>query len=103
MNDITSAKKELGEGFIENAVALGATDTGRVQDGMNRTVGLVKEAVSRFEEKATRIKEKFCIEGETKDSALNGEEQVQRVRVSQEVRDFIKSCQCIVTGSLSWR
>lgn len=106
MNDMISAKKELGEGFIENAVALGAIDTNSAQDGMNRTFGLVKDAISRFEEKADMVKEKFCTEGETNDGALNGKKKTEKAsgnRVHQEVGDFIKSCQCIVTGALSWR
>jgi hypothetical protein len=35
INDIVSAKKELGEGFVENAVALGALETRNAQDGMD--------------------------------------------------------------------
>jgi hypothetical protein len=101
MNDMISAKKELGEGFIENTVALGAIDTNSAQDGMNRAFSLVKDAVSRFEEKADMVKEKFCTEGETNDGVLNSERKTQKA-VHQEVEDFIKSCQSIVTGALSW-
>ena len=114
-NDVVSAKKELAEGFVENAVALLGAETGRAQDGMDRTVGLVREAVARFEECARRVEDRFCGEsgGDGYSTSIGeGDLVVEETlgkgkdihpSVSEQVKQFVESCKCIVTGSLSWR
>lgn len=99
-NDIVSAKKELGEGFIENAVALGALDTRKAQIGMDRTVRLVQGAITRFNYNAELVEKIFCSPGKFDEGSLNCREDIH---LSQQVSDFVKSCKCLVTGSLSWR
>lgn len=97
VNDIVSAKKELGEGFVENAVALGALETGKAQDGMDKAVRLAKESSERFEEQARKVETRFRdLEEQTNDATIN-----QNSR--DEIRKFVESCKCILTGSLSWR
>lgn len=109
-NDILSAKKELGEGFIENAVALRAVETRKIQNGMDQTVGFVREAVERFEEKATVVGKKFCGEADQETNSTSdgrssgiGANEICPKTVSDEIRQFVKSCRCMVTGSVSWR
>ena len=116
-NDVVSAKKELGEGFIENAVALLGAETGRGQDGMDRTMGVIREAVGRFEDYARRTEGRFCVvrekagNGHVKGSGRGdlglteeeGKGKDNHPSVSEQVKRFVESCRCIVTGSLSWR
>ena len=107
-NDILSAKKELGEGFVENAVALLARETAKAQDGMDSTVQLVKQAIERFDDMARAVEEKFA---KPFDVTTNGDRRIQqtggvgnthRTR-GQDVRRFVESCKCLATGSLYWR
>lgn len=96
VNDIVSAKKELSEGFIENAVALGALETGNAQDGMDRAVRLAKESTERFEEQERKLKTRF------RDMSEQGREATMKQNLVDEVSKFAESCKCILTGSLSW-
>ena len=104
-NDIVSAKKELGEGFIENAIALAAVDSRKAQDGLDRTFGLIGAAKRRFEELNRLLLEKFATLGETSRDLNAGVEENHDVtpKIARQLRDFIRSCQCMVTGSLHWR
>ena len=113
VNDIVSAKKELGEGFIENAVPLCAIETGKAQDGMDRTVQVVKESTARFEELAGAVEKKFCAQDNVitngasnteSDLLMTGEKGAAgQESTSEQVRKFVESCKCIIIGSLSWR
>jgi hypothetical protein len=108
VNDLVSAKKELGEGFIENAVALLAIETWKAQDGMDRAVQLVKESTARFEEQARAVERKFCglpkrSMNEDDLSVKNETEIAGQQIVSDQVRKFVENCRAIITGSLSWR
>lgn len=94
VNDILSSKKEMGEGSIENAVALGAIETPNAQDGMDRTVQLVKESTARFEEQVKEVEKKFGIPDDS--SVREGDDSVG-------LKEFVVSCKCIITGSLAWR
>lgn len=102
VNDIVSAKKELSEGFIENAVPLLAIESGNAQDGMDNTVGFAKQAVARFEELALNAERKFCslVEDEM---AMSEWGRASPETLAAEVSKFIESCKCIMTGALSWR
>jgi hypothetical protein len=97
VNDILSAKKELGEGFVENAVALGALETMNAQDGMDRAVRLAKESVERFEEQTRKVEQRY------QDLDDGGETAISKPKLRDEVRKFVENCKCILTGSLSWR
>jgi len=113
VNDIVSAKKELGEGFVENAVALSAIETRSAQDGMDRVIQLVKDSTARFDELARIVERKFCdpknlsthTARDTDSLMIKGEneELARQQNVSGQVRKFVESCKCIITGSLSWR
>jgi hypothetical protein len=76
-------------------------------------VQLVKESIARFEERATAVERKFCgtdnlsINGASNTEPLRmsekGKELAGQQNVSDQVRKFVESCNCIITGSLSWR
>lgn len=174
-NDIVSAKKELGEGFVENAVALHAIETLNAQDGLNKSVELVKEAIADFDRVAKIVEDKFCspnsqskrerndqtrqfwkcpfkvkgwwsnlfkrfkkvsslffvigtgqhntdVRGIKTNGATNGPTDqmtnghhepsnkgekasgpLAERPVAEQVREFVKCCRCIATGSLHWR
>ena len=113
VNDIVSAKKELGEGFIENAVALLAIDTGKAQNGMDRAIQLVKESTARFDELARAVVRKFCDPAKfsvnevsiMKDDLAVKDDSVVAAHesVNSQVKKFVENCRTISTGSLSWR
>lgn len=112
VNDIVSSKKELNEGFIENAVALLAIETRKAQNGMDKVVELVKESVARFEEQARKVEIRLCgigNPGRDRDMELlyksteNEESLFGQDIIINQVRKFIKSCRCLSTGSLAWR
>jgi Terpene synthase family 2, C-terminal metal binding len=97
VDDIVSAKKELGEGFVENAIALGALETRNAQDGMDRAVQLARESAQRFEEQVGKVEARFRLVDK------EGEEATTKQNLRDEVRKFVESCKFILTGSLSWR
>lgn len=113
INDIVSAKRELGEGFIENAVVLCALDTRKAQDGMDRAVQLVKESIARFDEQARVVERTFCdlddfsinVVGNTEYFLLVKGEKEKEVAgqqsVGDQVRKVVENCKCIITRSLS--
>lgn len=108
-NDIVSAKKELAEGFVENLVALLSIETGKAQDGIDRTMDLVHASVKRLNEIAKVIDEKF---GSLSEAGVNLKKSDNGVKaapdrssktVGEQVKLFVEACQLLVTGSLSWR
>ena len=106
MNDILSARKELEQGFVENAVALCARDSKKAQDGMDRTVGLAKAAILGFERRVTQFEKRFyTIVDKTSGLATvdENEKSGSHQESNRQIEEFVRGCRCIVTGSLSWR
>ena len=111
-NDILSAKKEMNDGFIENAVVLLSRETGSVQDAMDATVQMLVESIARFDGLAKDVEGKFCGDdrttagelrnGDRKSEDVNGTLKDSADTIAYQVRKFVQGCRCLATGSLYW-
>ena len=111
-NDILSAKKEMNEGFIENAVVLLARETEKAQDGMDATVQMLVESIARFDGLAKVVEGKFCGDdrttagelrnGDRKSEDVNGTLKDSADTIAYQFRRFVEGCRCLATGSLYW-
>jgi len=87
INDILSARKELGGGFTENLVALYSGPTHSAQEGIDASVRFLKETMERLEDSIARVMRRWGNEGG---------------QMTRDIEILVENSRCMIAGSLDW-